>query len=182
LRRSRTDTAPLAKQSAITGKITPDAAAAAQSVAPSSGERDGVATNAPLAKSQDLASARSIFAAPAPAEAPTQSVTVTAARRMDPAAALRQAAETGDMAALQTLLARPTDVDRKSSINARDSSGRTALMLATLHGELAAVEALLAAGADPNAADAQGTTPLQAAIAGGAQPEIIAALQRASAQ
>ncbi len=82
------------------------------------------------------------------------------------------------MIALQTLLSRTTDIDRPPGIDARDGNGRTALMLATLHGRRAAVNALLAAGADPNAADAEGTTPLQAAVAGG-QPEIIAALQRA---
>jgi ankyrin repeat protein len=66
-------------------------------------------------------------------------------------------------------------------IDARDESGRTALMLATLHGQTHAVDTLLASGADPNAADAQGTTPLQAAIAGG-QPSIVAALRRAGAR
>jgi ankyrin repeat protein len=116
-----------------------------------------------------------------------QSVTVAAARRTEPAAALRQAAEAGDMAALHTLLSpqtdidQPADIERSADIDARDSSGRTALMLATQHGRRAAVDALLAAGADPNAADAHGTTPLQAAIAAG-QPDIIAALQRAGAR
>jgi ankyrin repeat protein len=97
---------------------------------------------------------------------------------MDTGVALRQAAEAGDMAALRPLLSSQADIQRGSAIDARDGNGRTALMLATLHGRRAAVDALLAAGADPNAADAQGTTPLQAAVAGG-QPEIIAALQRA---
>jgi ankyrin repeat protein len=85
------------------------------------------------------------------------------------------------MAVLQTLLTRTTDINRPSGIDARDGHGRTALMLATLRGRRAAVDALLAAGADPNAADAEGTTPLQAAVTGG-QPEIIAALQRAGAR
>jgi len=40
---------------------------------------------------------------------------------------------------------------------------------------------LLAHGADPNAADAQGNTPLQIALAGG-DPAIVAALQRAGAR
>jgi ankyrin repeat protein len=40
---------------------------------------------------------------------------------------------------------------------------------------------LLANGADPNAADARGTTPLQAAVAGG-QSAIAAALRRAGAR
>ncbi len=60
-------------------------------------------------------------------------------------------------------------LDRHPNVDARDAGGRTALMLATLHGQVPAVEALLAAGADPNAADAGGVTPLQAAV-GANQP------------
>jgi Ankyrin repeats (3 copies) len=95
-----------------------------------------------------------------------------AARLTDLSAELRRAAEVGDVPALQGLL------DRQAVIDARDDSGRTALMLATLHGQTRVVEALLAHGADPNAADTRGTTPLQAAIAGN-QEAIAAALQRA---
>lgn len=98
-----------------------------------------------------------------------------AMRQTDPAAALRRAAEIGDVAGLQALL------DERVDIDARDAGGRTALMLATLHGRADAVDALLAHGADPNAADAQGTTPLQAAEAGD-QPAIVAALRRAGAR
>jgi ankyrin repeat protein len=94
---------------------------------------------------------------------------------MDPAAELRRAAEIGDVAKLQTLL------ERQSVVDARDEDGRTALMLATLHGRAHAVDVLLAHGADPNAADARGTTPLQAALAGH-QAAIAAALQRAGAR
>jgi hypothetical protein len=54
-------------------------------------------------------------------------------------------------------------------------------MLATLHGQADAVTALLAHGADPNAADADGTTPLQAATAGDHQT-IVAALRRYGAR
>ena len=93
----------------------------------------------------------------------------------DPAAALRHAAETGDIPQLQMLLGKPHHID------ARDETGRTALMLATLHGQIRAADALLAQGADPNAADAQGTTPLQAAVAGD-QQAIAAALRRAGAR
>jgi hypothetical protein len=93
----------------------------------------------------------------------------------NPAAAFRHAAEVGDLAALGAL------VGNQADINARDSAGRTALMLATLHGEADAVAALLAYGADPNAADADGTTPLQAATAGD-HPAIVAALRRHGAR
>jgi Ankyrin repeats (3 copies) len=93
----------------------------------------------------------------------------------DPAAALRRAAEIGDVPGLQTLL------DEQIDIEARDSSGRTALMLATLRGQIKAVDALLAHGADPNTADAQGKTPLQIALAGD-EPAIATALQRAGAR
>jgi hypothetical protein len=89
----------------------------------------------------------------------------------DVAAAFRHAAETGDLGALDELLGHQSD------INSRDPAGRTALMLATLHGQTRTVSALLAYGADPNAADAQGTTPLKAAMAAD-RPAIVAALQR----
>jgi hypothetical protein len=97
------------------------------------------------------------------------------ARLADSAAEVRRAAEIGAVPALQTLLGQQVDVD------ARDESGRTALMLATLSGQARAVDVLLAHGADPNAADAQGITPLQAAIAGD-RPAIAAALRRAGAR
>lgn len=98
-----------------------------------------------------------------------------AARMADPAAELRRAAETGDLRELQALL------EQQPVIDARDTGGRTALMLATLHGQSSAVDALLASGADPNAADAHGTTPLQAAVSID-QPAIAAALRRAGAR
>ena len=103
------------------------------------------------------------------AAAPLSNVTVTAGRAAaspraeawgDPAVQLRHAAEIGDVVTLQALLDRQPDVD------ARDANGRTALMLATLRGRAPAVDLLLAAGADANAVDARGTTPLQAALAG----------------
>lgn len=88
---------------------------------------------------------------------------------------LRGAAEAGDLTALRAQLAAGGDID------ARDAQGRTALLLATLHGQPRAVALLLADGADPNAADAQGTTPLQAAVAAD-EREIIALLRRYGAR
>jgi hypothetical protein len=93
------------------------------------------------------------------------------------AEALHRAAESGDLLTLKTLLRFRAQTD----IDGRDSSGRTALMLAILSGHADAVDALLASGADPNAADSDGTTPLQAALTGN-QPAIAAALRRAGAR
>jgi hypothetical protein len=95
-------------------------------------------------------------------------------RPTDPAA-LRSAAETGDVRQLRALLG------AKVRIDAPDAHGRTALMLAALRGQAESVDVLLAQGADPNAADANGTTPLQAALAAD-KPAIVAALRRAGAR
>jgi hypothetical protein len=139
------------------------------------------APGAPSAQDKAQSAARSVRSAasgtaalsyaPPPQPAPFAS----AAPKMDPAAQLRQAAELGNVPALQALLGKQPVID------ARDAGGRTALMLATLHGRTEAVEVLLSAGADPNAADARGTTPLQAAMAAD-QPDIAAALRRAGAR
>ncbi len=102
-------------------------------------------------------------------------------RPPDPATKLRQAAEIGDAVVLQSLLNDQTALNGQAAVDARDASGRTALMLATLSGRVDAVTVLLAHGADPNAADNQGVTPLQAAVAGN-QPVIAAALERAGAR
>lgn len=84
---------------------------------------------------------------------------------------LRRAAEAGDVDEIAALASGLRD------LNARDAQGRTAVMIATLHGQTAAVTTLLARGADPNVADANGLTPLQAARAAGAS-DIIATLER----
>jgi hypothetical protein len=89
-------------------------------------------------------------------------------------AALHRAAEKGDLKGLQASL------DQQVDINSRDEAGRTALLLATLHGQTKAVNMLLAHGADPNIADANGITPLHAAMAGG-QSAIVVALKRVGA-
>jgi hypothetical protein len=143
------------------------------------------AKNAP-AEAQSMTSARNSPAARETGEVNTSRMQATsgaqpaapispAALLSTPDAELRRAAEIGDIPHLQALL------DEKTSIDARDESGRTALMLATLRGQSDAVDVLLAHGADPNAADARGTTPLQAALAGD-QQKILVALQRAGAR
>ena len=139
--------------------------------------------NAEASRIQATADARSAAAAAAPAPP----------RLFGPAAELLRAAETGDIAKLQLLLdkqAHPerlnaseqrSGVDNQSLVDARDRGGRTALMLATMQGRDRAVDVLLAHGADPNAADAHGTTPMQVAMAAGRE-SIAAALQRAGAR
>jgi len=111
-----------------------------------------------------IAAAPRVGAAVAPTAAPAE-----------PAASFRRAAEIGDLSGLQRLLVKQTDID------SRDAAGRTALMLATLHGQTDAVAALLVYGADPNAPDGNGTTPLQAARAGDHRA-IVVALQRYGAR
>jgi ankyrin repeat protein len=66
-------------------------------------------------------------------------------------------------------------------VEARDSEGRTALMLAVLQGHRDEVVALLRQGADANAADFAGVTPLQAARANHL-PAIADALVQAGAR
>ncbi len=71
--------------------------------------------------------------------------------------------------------------DATVPIGARDPQGRTALMVAVMEGHVDAVVALLQRGADPNATDAAGMTPLQVARANH-QPEIIDALIQGGAR
>ena len=98
-----------------------------------------------------------------------------ASPQADPAAALRWAAETGDVPGLRAILGARVRID------APDALGRTALMLAAARGQAESVDVLLAHGADPNAVDANGTTPLKAALVAD-QPAIVAALRRAGAR
>lgn len=73
-------------------------------------------------------------------------------------AALRRAAERGDIPKLQALF------DRGVDVNVPDADDRSALLLAVLNGQTKVVELLLTHGANVNAADRSGTTPLQAAL------------------
>jgi Ankyrin repeats (many copies) len=125
---------------------------------------------------QSAGSSVSSFSAELPrTAAPMSPAARPADRPADRSAELRHAAEVGDVPALQAVLS------TQPAIDARDEGGRTALMLATLHGQSRAVEVLLASGADPNAPDARGITPLQAAEAAN-QTVIVEALRRAGAR
>jgi len=138
--------------------------------------------SAPLA-ARSMARARNGAVAQAPPPAATAAEALLGGSSMGGApppvlaAALHRAAENGDLPTLKTLLLYRAEID----IDGRDSSGRTALMLAILSGHADAVDALLGSGADPNAADSDGTPPLQAALIGN-QPAIAAALRRAGAR
>ena len=145
-------------------RVAENAAQSARSRAAAGSSEGGALTEATTAKTSVPAAASRAAGEPPDADRPA-----------DLAAAFRRAAEAGDLAGLEELLGKQTDID------SRDSSGRTALMLATVRGRVAAVGALLAYGADPNVADARGTTPLQAAVAG-KQPAIVKALQRYGAR
>ena len=70
---------------------------------------------------------------------------------------LINAAGRGDAAPVQALIANGADV------NAKDSSGLTALMWASQNGRLDVVQALIAKGADVNAKDSGGLTALMSA-------------------
>ena len=85
-------------------------------------------------------------------------------------ATLEQAAQQGDLKALQPLFAKGAYVD------ARNRWGATALMFAAEAGQLETVRALVEAGADVNARNQGGNTPLMMA-AGGGYMEIAKLLQ-----
>ena len=91
-------------------------------------------------------------------------------------ALLQQAVTRGDAARVRALLQMST-----VSINSRDVSGRTALLLAVLYRHEAVVRVLLERGADPNIGDADGRTPL-AAARGENQLAMVMALLQAGAR
>jgi ankyrin repeat protein len=158
---------PAAKVSAA--PVPPaETAAESRSLAPVPAAGGAVAgLQAEEARNLSAAADAAAVAAPPPPPAAQHSL-------IDPAA-LRQAAGAGDLAQLEAQLA------KGAAIDSRDPLGRTALMLATLRGQAGAVALLLARGADPNAADARGTTPLQAAVEG-KEPEIAAMLRHYGAR
>ena len=77
----------------------------------------------------------------------------TAAFAQDPAGQYYDAIRRNDLAALRTLL-------KSGNVNARDERGSTPLMYAAANGSAEAMRAILAAGAEVNAANAFGATAL----------------------
>jgi hypothetical protein len=180
--RVTTTIAPSALAPAIPQSTPPSVTSAARAPAPPAGLSSPAANPRRRAQAvQDVAAVPQISAPAVSSSAGTSALrpaaTAQSATRSeaplaaDRASALRRAAQAGDLAALQRLLT------QQPAIDARDPQGRTALMLATMNRQPEAVQALLAAGADPNAADAHGVTPLQAAMAMDSAA-IVAALQQ----
>lgn len=166
--------APTAPTSALNvpKSTAPSVAAMAQ---PS--ESPPAAVNLPATGSaRDLQTPAVQVASRAPAAAPANSYQAAASASVT-AMRARPApdAPSGDSAPSQVLLS------DAAAIDARDAQGRTALMLAVLQGRLDTVVSLLRRGADPNAADLAGMTPLQAALAN-QKPDIAEALRRAGAR
>ena len=171
--RNRQAAQMVAREPSVTGALSAPVAQGVPSAPSASSTAIGQDSVQPAARSARSAASG---ATALPYSPPSAAASVASAARLtDAATQLRQAAELGDVPALQALLGKQPVID------ARDAGGRTALMLATLHGQTQAAEVLLSAGADPNAADAQGTTPLQAALAAD-QTDIAAALRRAGAR
>jgi Ankyrin repeats (many copies) len=135
--------------------------------------------NAPAVKTAEQVPASAARNAIVQDSAPAPNAAATASLRkatpVDRGALLREAAASGNAVGVIALLDGTMDID------SRDSLGRSALMLAVIHGGESAVTSLLAKGADPNAADANGETPLQVALSGN-YAGIAAALRKAGAR
>jgi ankyrin repeat protein len=83
------------------------------------------------------------------------------------------AAESGNLELVDQLLRSGVSTEQT------DARGRTALLVATLRGDMTVARRLLAAGARVDAVDAGGDTPLAAARRQG-PPELVQLLERAS--
>lgn len=153
------------------GTAVPRGASGSPSTSPADTPGANPATSVPRNDTQ-VAAAATAAATPAVATPPVTPAASTAASPPSSAAApaaspaasastvesLLQAATAGDIAGVQAA------IDQHINVNARDSAGRTALMLATVNGREDVAKALLAHHADPNIADARGVTPLRASF------------------
>jgi hypothetical protein len=137
--------APSASRAALAETAVPSqAAASAQSAAPA--PTAGLAPSAGPAPERNVAGARA-------ERAPMMPLAVEAVP------VLLQAAQSGDIGLVKSLL------ESGVSLEMTDSLGRTALMLATIHGHANVVRELLDAGANVDAGDRAGATPLERARA-----------------
>ena len=101
---------------------------------------------------------------------------IASAQNPSPDAALRKAAQDGEMTAVKELL------EKGANVNARDEAGRTALLwVAPAKDNPEMVKFLIAKGAEVNAADNAGETALMIA-AGQSNPGILTALLEAGAE
>jgi len=145
---------------------------------------------APVAAVEEAAPRRTA-AVPALPAAPAPAVPVPATPRPSQdapavsASADQVAPAAGAPASRAAAISRPPEPERApaatDSVDARDSDGRTPLMRAVLQGRLDSINDLIRRGADPNAADFAGVTPLHAARARN-EREIAEALVRAGAR
>jgi hypothetical protein len=149
------------------------APAAKRGAAPSAGRAELAQTAAPAQKAASAESAAPAptaasaqLAAPAPAAGPAPERSMAGARAaraptmpvaVEAVPVLLQAAQSGDIGLVKSSL------ERGVSLEMTDSLGRTALMLATIHGHANVVRVLLDAGANVDAADRAGATPLERA-------------------
>jgi hypothetical protein len=173
---------PAAAGGAIDATDQAAAPAAKRAAAPSAGRAalaQAVSPAETAAPAPTVALAQEAALAQAAAPAPERNVAGARAARAPamPLAAeavpvLLQAAQSGDIGLVKSLL------ESGVSLEMTDSLGRTALMLATIHGHANVVRLLLDAGANVDAADRDGATPLERARAQ-QQPEIARLLEAA---
>jgi hypothetical protein len=112
-----------------------------------------MAPTAPQAMARSAAAPVLRMPAPAPAQENLAGQAPRSAAAL--AAALHQAARAGQVAEAEALL------QQGAAINAPDSAGRTALVLAVIQGHSELVRRLLALGANPALADSEGLDALQ---------------------
>lgn len=151
--------------------MTSPAPAARAAVAPPA----NLASNADVAVSQSAVPAARRQASPPAAplgELRELAPAASAPAGLSPGDPLHEAAAQGNVVRLRALLQQSA-----APIDARDARGRTALMLAVLHGHEAAARALLEQGADPNIGDFVGRTPLAVAREQHQLPVVAALLQ-----
>lgn len=160
--------APVAPPRPDADKTAAPPAFSASPALPGSPEKESRATArmADSAAADPPASTGTLMARPTPPKAAMQAAPATPAppaqrsrdepsEPLEPAAAMLEAARNGRLTELERLL------QQGVSINAPDDTGKTALILATIHGHAAVVQRLLALGANRALTDRDGLNALQ---------------------